>query len=191
MKLSTGVFQIDASNCSPAAAVPARAKIPAPIIAPIPRQVRSNAVSERFIKRSGACASRIRWSGFLVRKSCEAIRCLIDSHNVFGSTSILTRASCHRLGPAVNANFQRRSYIGAALAAQNDMPDVMSQMSGANLIGNLLFGSIGFVAFVYGKRMTAWKMMFCGLAMMAVPYFIADTAIMYAFGLIGTGVLFF
>jgi hypothetical protein len=71
------------------------------------------------------------------------------------------------------------------------MPDVMSQMSAANLIGNLLFGSIGFVAFVYGKRMTTWKMMFCGLAMMAVPYFIADTVIMYAFGVIGTGALFF
>jgi hypothetical protein len=71
------------------------------------------------------------------------------------------------------------------------MFEVFSELSGANLIGNLLFGSIGFVAFVYGKRTTAWKMMFCGLAMMAVPYFIADTAIMYAFGVIGTAALFF
>jgi hypothetical protein len=71
------------------------------------------------------------------------------------------------------------------------MFDALSEISGANLIGNLLFGSIGFVAFIYGKRMNAWKLMLCGLAMMAVPYFIADTAIMYATGAIGTGALFF
>jgi hypothetical protein len=89
-------------------------------------------------------------------------------------------------------SIEHRDYnLGAALAAQNDMPDVMSQMSAANLIGNLLFGSIGFVAFVYGKRMTTWKVMFCGLAMMAVPYFIADTVIMYAFGALGTVAIFF
>ena len=71
------------------------------------------------------------------------------------------------------------------------MFEALSEMSGANLIGNLLFGSIGFVAFIYGKRMHAWKPMFCGLAMMTVPYFIANTAMMYATGVIGTGALFF
>ena len=55
---------------------------------------------------------------------------------------------------------------------------MMSDLSAANLIGNLLFGSIGFVAFIYGKRMSLWKPMLCGLAMMSVPYFIVDTGIM-------------
>ncbi len=47
--------------------------------------------------------------------------------------------------------------------------------SGPNLFAGLLFSSIGFVGFVYGKRMSAWKPMFIGLALMAYPYFIEDT----------------
>lgn len=49
----------------------------------------------------------------------------------------------------------------------------MFEMSPANMIGDLLFGSIAFVAFMYGKRMNLWKIMFGGLALMIFPYFIA------------------
>ena len=38
----------------------------------------------------------------------------------------------------------------------------MPVFSAANLIGGLVFGSIGFVAFIYGKRMHIWKPMFIG-----------------------------
>lgn len=64
-------------------------------------------------------------------------------------------------------------------------------MSPANLFGNLLFSSIGFVAFIYGKRLSLWKPMFCGLAMMVATYFIDDTMMMYATGLVGSIALFF
>jgi hypothetical protein len=67
----------------------------------------------------------------------------------------------------------------------------MFDMSGANLIGGLVFGSIGFVAFIYGKRMNLWKIMLCGLALMVFPYFIANTAIMYVIGTFGTAAVLF
>jgi hypothetical protein len=67
----------------------------------------------------------------------------------------------------------------------------MPEISGANLIGGLIFGSVGFVAFIYGKRMHLWKPMLCGIALMVYPYFIADTAILFAIGALGTGALFF
>jgi hypothetical protein len=67
----------------------------------------------------------------------------------------------------------------------------MFGLSTANLIGNLLFSSVGFVAFVYGKRMNLWKLMLCGLALMVFPYFVGDTAIMYAIGAAGSIALFF
>jgi len=67
----------------------------------------------------------------------------------------------------------------------------MFEMGTANLVGGLLFGSIGFVAFMYGKRMNLWKIMLCGLALMIFPYFVANTAIMYAIGALGTAALFF
>jgi hypothetical protein len=67
----------------------------------------------------------------------------------------------------------------------------MFGFSGASLIGNLLFGAIGFVAFVYGKRMHLWKLMLGGLALMIFPYFIADTVLLYLIGTTATATLFF
>jgi hypothetical protein len=67
----------------------------------------------------------------------------------------------------------------------------MFQISAANLIGGLIFGSIGFVAFVYGKRMQLWKMMLCGLVLMIYPYFVEDMSILFAVGVIGSAALFF
>jgi hypothetical protein len=70
------------------------------------------------------------------------------------------------------------------------MPD-LGQLSGLNLIGNLLFSSIGFVAFIYGKRLSLWRPMFGGLALMVIPYFIGDTTALYLAGTAATAVLFF
>ncbi len=66
----------------------------------------------------------------------------------------------------------------------------MPVLSGPNLFAGLLFSSIGFVGFVYGKRMSAWKPMFIGIALMAYPYFIEDTVTICAIGLAGTAALF-
>lgn len=66
----------------------------------------------------------------------------------------------------------------------------MPLFSSANLIGGLLFGSIGFVAFVYGKRMHVWKTMFIGLALMAYPYFVSNDIVLFAVGVVGTAALF-
>jgi hypothetical protein len=66
----------------------------------------------------------------------------------------------------------------------------MPLFGGANLIGGLLFGSIGFVAFIYGKRMHVWKPMFLGLALMAYPYFIENDLVLFSVGVCGTAALF-
>ncbi|PYL52200.1 MAG: hypothetical protein DMF29_11325 [Verrucomicrobia bacterium] len=67
----------------------------------------------------------------------------------------------------------------------------MLNLSAANLIGGFVFGSIGFVAFIYGKRMNLWKPMFLGIALMVYPYFISNDLAMIAIGAIGTTCLFF
>ncbi|MDQ2824220.1 MAG: hypothetical protein M3R29_02105 [Verrucomicrobiota bacterium] len=67
----------------------------------------------------------------------------------------------------------------------------MFGLSAANLIGNLLFSSVGFVAFIYGKRLNLWKPMLCGIALMVYPYFIVNTVIMYAIGVAGSVALIF
>jgi hypothetical protein len=63
--------------------------------------------------------------------------------------------------------------------------------SAANLIGGTIFGAIGFVAFMYGKRMSLWKPMLIGIALMVYPYFINDDKIMIVIGLFGSTALFF
>src|SRR5204863_5064337 len=77
-------------------------------------------------------------------------------------------------------------FSGPKIAQEKSMP----VFNGANLIGGLLFGSIGFVAFIYGKRMHVWKPMLLGLALMAYPYFVANNIVLFAIGVIGTAALF-
>ena len=67
----------------------------------------------------------------------------------------------------------------------------MLNLSAANLIGGCVFGSIGFVAFIYGKRMNLWKPMFLGIALMIYPYFVSNDIAMVAIGAVGTAGLFF
>ena len=66
----------------------------------------------------------------------------------------------------------------------------MLEFSWANLIAGIIFGSIGFVAFTYGKRLNLWTPMICGLGLMIYPYFIANTIALFAIGLVGTAALF-
>ena len=54
--------------------------------------------------------------------------------------------------------------------------------SPAALLGSILFGAIGFGAFVYGKKMVLYKPMVIGIALMAFPYFVSITWLMYAVG---------
>ena len=63
--------------------------------------------------------------------------------------------------------------------------------STANLIGGFVFGSIGFVAFIYGKRMHLWGPIFLGLALMVYPYFVNNDAVLWAAGVIGSAALWF
>ena len=67
----------------------------------------------------------------------------------------------------------------------------MLNLSAANLIGGFVFGSIGFVAFIYGKRMNLWRPMLLCVALMVYPYFISDDLLMIVIGTIGTAGLFF
>ena len=56
-------------------------------------------------------------------------------------------------------------------------------MTLADLIGGFIFSAIGFVAFVYGKRMAAYRTMGIGLVMLVYPYFVSgSTALMYGIG---------
>jgi hypothetical protein len=66
----------------------------------------------------------------------------------------------------------------------------MPAFSAPSLLAGLLFGSVGFVAFIHGKRLSHWKPMLLGLGLMAYPYFVENTIALFAIGLAGTAALF-
>lgn len=61
----------------------------------------------------------------------------------------------------------------------------------ANIFGSILFGSIGFGAFIYGRKVSATSPLIIGLILMVYPYFISETWLLYAIGVIMTTSLYF
>jgi len=56
------------------------------------------------------------------------------------------------------------------------MPDPLT------LIGSLIFGAIGLAAFIYGKRAELLTPMIIGVVLMAYPYFVSETWLLYLIG---------
>jgi hypothetical protein len=63
--------------------------------------------------------------------------------------------------------------------------------SWANIIAGLIFGSIGFVAFMYGKKQQSWRAMGIGIALMVYPYFVANAWALYGIGIALTAALYY
>lgn len=53
----------------------------------------------------------------------------------------------------------------------------------SSLFAPLMFGTVGFGAFVYGKKIASWRPMVIGAALMAYPYFISSVLLMYVIGI--------
>ncbi len=51
------------------------------------------------------------------------------------------------------------------------------------ILGGIVFGTIGFAAFIYGKKNAQYKPMLIGIALMAYPYFFKGTAALYIIGI--------
>lgn len=62
------------------------------------------------------------------------------------------------------------------------MPLGLPSFSAANIIGNLLFSGIGYIAYSYGKKMDKTRVMITGVVLMAYSYVVSDTLWMYAIG---------
>jgi hypothetical protein len=61
----------------------------------------------------------------------------------------------------------------------------------ANVLANIIFSSVGFVAFVYGKKNAFWRPMGIGLVLMGYSYFVSETWVVYLVGVALTAALYF
>lgn len=62
------------------------------------------------------------------------------------------------------------------------MPFGMPEFSVANIVGNLLFSALGYIAYSYGKSMGNWRVRIQGGVLLAYSYFVPDTVWLYAIG---------
>lgn len=59
-----------------------------------------------------------------------------------------------------------------------------------SILGGVIFGGIGFSAFIYGKKQALWKPMVLGAALMAEPYLVKSPWAVWAAGSALTAALF-
>ena len=67
----------------------------------------------------------------------------------------------------------------------------MAELSASSLLLGVLFGSVGLGFFIYGRRQRTIVPLLCGLALMVVPYFIPNPALLFAVGLILVAIPYF
>lgn len=56
-------------------------------------------------------------------------------------------------------------------------------MNASTLIWGVLFGSIGFGYFIYGRKQKAVLPLLCGLGLMVFPYFVTNTILLACTGI--------
>jgi hypothetical protein len=54
--------------------------------------------------------------------------------------------------------------------------------NGYNLLAGLIFGTIGWGALSYGRKLDLWKPIAIGLALMIYPYFFSNPWLMWGIG---------
>ena len=60
-----------------------------------------------------------------------------------------------------------------------------------NILSGILFGIIGWYAFIHGKREKSWRPMVIGIVLMVYPYFVSNTFWAFAIGIALTAALYF
>ncbi|HEV2679774.1 MAG TPA: hypothetical protein VGV14_04680 [Rhodanobacter sp.] len=64
-------------------------------------------------------------------------------------------------------------------------------MSASTLLWGMLFGSIGFGFFLYGRKQRTIVPLTCGLALMVFPYFVSSTALLILIGVLLMAIPYF
>ena len=60
-----------------------------------------------------------------------------------------------------------------------------------NIFGGIIFGIIGWCAFIHGKKEKNWRVMVLGIALMVYPYFVPNVILFYIIGIGLTAALYF
>ena len=67
----------------------------------------------------------------------------------------------------------------------------MGEISGTSLFLGVLFGSIGFGFFLYGRKQRKVVPLLCGIVLMIVPYFIPGNLLLFVVGAVLVAIPYF
>jgi hypothetical protein len=91
------------------------------------------------------------------------------------------------LGPNTQSLIREVAGLTGGMGAGGDL---MAGFSFGGLIAGLVFGGVGFVAFVYGKKNAELKPMVLGILLMVYPLFVRNTMVLCVAGVVLTAALF-
>jgi len=60
-----------------------------------------------------------------------------------------------------------------------------------NIVSGIVFGIVGWYAFIHGKREKSWRPMTIGIVLMVYPYFVPNTILAVIIGLALSAALYF
>ena len=58
----------------------------------------------------------------------------------------------------------------------------MFDLSVGQILSSLVFGGVGFVCFIYGKKTGSWKAMVTGILLSGLPYLLTQTLMLWSGG---------
>lgn len=67
----------------------------------------------------------------------------------------------------------------------------MGDITATSLFLSVLFGSVGFGFFIYGRKQRKVVPLLCGIALMIVPYFIPNTLLLFVVGAVLVAIPYF
>lgn len=92
---------------------------------------------------------------------------------------------CFRPRPEAVALLLLMAYSGWALGADKGAAAFLhQQMSGANLVGGILFGSLGVGYFIYGKKQGKVAYLVCGAALTLYTFVVSSALLIVVIGLL-------
>ena len=88
-----------------------------------------------------------------------------------------------------------QTYERLSGSQQNMITSAMGIPSGgisiAKIMAYVIFSSIGFIAFMYGKKNEEWRPLVIGIVLMGYGYFLSNTVALYIVGCLLTAGLYF
>lgn len=81
--------------------------------------------------------------------------------------------------------------MNTVLSTYGISPSVTSSFTFANIMAWVIFGLIGMFAFKYGRKEKSYKPLIIGVVLMVYPYFVSNTIVLYAVGIVLTSLLYF